>query len=317
MLSQEHIPIGKVKQAFGLTAQDVQTLLHTLQPKEILPAALWQKAYSSFWRGKISTYRTLYKLDTPPYPERLQFLSFPEIRADPADPDRHYYFEKSCECMVVLFIEISSVLLSDKVKAGLDYIMEETYEEYDDIFVQERKALFEKLTMEDKEFAIRFATCANAKDFIITIDDKRHAVSLSYFSFLSQIFYDTIVVDKIASIRYLLKCGYYLQREVKGISRALVERIAATLDDHPQKNSPAPPSTSSIVVPRALWNGKTPQAARDAMAAEDIPQNIIAHILYTRCKITNKSYIASLLDTYPKKVTAFLAETAVMDIADS
>jgi hypothetical protein len=82
--------------------------------------------------------------------------------------------------------------------------------------------------------------------------------------------------------------------------------------------TPSPqPFSTAIIVPRALWNGKTPPAARDAMAAENIPQNIIAHILYTRCNITNKTYIASLLNTYPKKVTKFLAEAAVMDIVDS
>jgi hypothetical protein len=53
MLSQDHAPIGKLKQAFGLNTHDVQGLLSMLLPDGVFPANLWKKAYSSFWFGKI------------------------------------------------------------------------------------------------------------------------------------------------------------------------------------------------------------------------------------------------------------------------
>jgi len=99
MLSQKHISIGRLKQAFGLTTQDVDTLLFTLLPDGVFPAVLWKKAYSSFWHGKIDSYAVLHKLDIPPYPERLQFLSFPEVIVD---PDGHYYLSKCRERMAVV-----------------------------------------------------------------------------------------------------------------------------------------------------------------------------------------------------------------------
>jgi hypothetical protein len=83
MLSQEHTPIGMLKQAFSLTTQDVQTLLSTLLPDGVFPTILWQKAYSSFWYGKICAYRDLYKLDALTFPARLDFLSFPKINTEP------------------------------------------------------------------------------------------------------------------------------------------------------------------------------------------------------------------------------------------
>ena len=70
MLHQERIPIGKLKQAYGLNEQDVQTLLTELLPGGVFPTGLWEQAYSFFWGGKILDYKAKYELD---------WLSFPTI----------------------------------------------------------------------------------------------------------------------------------------------------------------------------------------------------------------------------------------------
>jgi hypothetical protein len=157
-------------------------------------------------------------------------------------------------------------------------------------------------------------------------------VSSELFAKFCSFFDDAISVNTEIAVLHILEHGYSLDqdREIKGLSKELVERIRAKLTIppqvghittspviHPQENIPTAPSTPSIVVPCALWNGKTPPAARDAMAKENYPPYIIAHILHTRLKITSKSRIATLLDTYPKKVTQYLAEAATMNIVDS
>jgi len=303
MLHQERIPIGKLKQAYRLNEQDVQTLLSALLPGGVFPTDLWQKAYSSFWRGKILDYMALYNLDSPSFPLKLVCLSFPKIDLPPDS----YYIEKCREMMHVLFVEVSSFLISDKIKNGLDYILEEAYETSNIIFEQERKKLFEKLTIEDKNFAVRFRSCTDAKQFIVTTEYKRRAVSYEYFSFLSKIFPDTIVVDKAPAILHLFKCGYPLRQEVKGISKAFVERITATPAAHlqleritespvipPQEDTPGAPSASSIVVPRALWEGKSPEAVRDGMREKNFDDPIIAYVLSAWRK-RSKTQIGRLL----------------------
>jgi hypothetical protein len=325
MLSQDHAPIGKLKQAFGLNTHDVQSLLSMLLPDGVFPANLWKKAYSSFWFGKIQDYRVLYKLDSFPYPYPviLNCLSFPNVIAP---KDEYYYITKSMEMMHVLFVEICSFLSSDKVKIGLDYIIEESYDLNisKNVFYKECQELFEKLTIEDKNFAVRFASCIDAKQFIETIDDKRRAVSHKYFSFISKLFLDTIVVKKHTAIRYLLVNDYSLKQEVKGISRALVERIAASMiqstplqDTVPSADLPAEPELPPIIVPAELWQGKTPAAIRDAMKQNGHDEMIIAYVLHNWCKRSKKEvgellrgpkdesahryYVRSLL----KKATAF------------
>ena len=319
MLDTERIPIGKLKQAYGLNEQDVQTLLSELLPNGVFPTDLWQKAYSSFWRGKILDYTVLYNLNSPPFPLKLSCLSFPKINIP---PDSYYYIEKCREMMWVLFVEVSSFLTSDKVKNGLDYILGESYATNDFIYEQEIKNLFDNLAIEDNNFAVRFGSCINAKQFIETADDKRCAVSHNYFSCISKIFPDTIVVDKAAAILHFEKCGYPLRQEVKGISKAFVERIIATPVVHPPVATPVTPSASSIVVPRELWEGKTPKSARDSMQQQGFTDpRVIAYVLHHWCGLKNKTQIGRLLgsegqddSTYLRLAHRLLDKAAALNI---
>jgi len=331
MLDTERIPIGKLKSAFRLNEQDIQTLLSALLPDGVFPTDLWQKAYSSFWRGKILDYMTLYKLDAPSFPIKLACLEFPKIDIP---PDSYSYIEKCREMMWVLFVEVSSFLLPDKVKIGIDYILDESYEISNIVCEQERKKLFEKLAIEDNNFAVRFRSCINAEQFIETIDDKIRSVPYEYFSFLSKIFPDTIVVDKVTAILHLFKCGYPLLQEVKGISKAYVERITATPAVHPQfeciteppvtepqEDTPVAPFASSIVVTRALWEGKTHSAVIAAMRQDNFPDAIIAYVLHNWCGLKNKTRVGRLLgppdqddSTYLRLAHRLLAEAALLNI---
>ena len=46
MLNQERIPIGKLKQAYGLSAMKIDELLAALWPNDVFPYELWDKIRS-------------------------------------------------------------------------------------------------------------------------------------------------------------------------------------------------------------------------------------------------------------------------------
>jgi hypothetical protein len=146
-----------------------------------------------------------------------------------------------------------------------------------------------------------------------------------HYSFLQKLFIDTIVISKVPAISYLFGCGYSLQREVKGISQATVGSITATITAQNQAqddNKPAVPPSSAIFVPRSLWEGKSPEAVCKAMKDNGFGDNIIAYILFTKCK-KKKTHIGRLLgprgenehdSASRSRTNKFLAEAAASTI---
>ena len=112
-------------------------------------------------------------------------------------------------------------------------------------------------------------------------------------------------------------CDYPLKREVKGLTRRVVDstldRLAASAakvqpEIRPQipaeistEACPVPLSDSSlsapsgevIVVPSALWMGKAPASIRDAMK-DDFDECVTAHVLLNWCKV-GKTQVGRLL----------------------
>ena len=300
MLDPKRIPIGKIKQAYELNVQEAEALLCALSPDGVFPYANWQKAHSEFWKWSAADNARLYKLQEPP--------RFPEV-GENLEKIKYFPTIPYAKWLVDFLIELSKLIYIEKIEKGFDYVIGETYDGDAFPFKYDKESLF--YTLKSAEKNIRNVTK-------ISILEKDYSIALPYFKFIFDFFPDTVPVDKVAAVLYLHSCGYSIRREVKGLSRAIVRRIIAKATaPQVQNDASEAPSPSAIAVPRALWYGKTPQTIRDAMTAKDYHKKIITHILYTRCDITNKTYIAKLLNTYPKKVTAFLAETAVMNIVDS
>lgn len=294
MLDQKRISIGKLKQAYELSWQDAYSLLDALLPDRVFPYVLWQTAYTEFWAWSVQSAVYCYQVESPSFPDEVRL------------PDRYFPTYLCKDPIVRFFADISKLADISALERGIDYIIEAAYGNEIFPFKEEKETFFRALHQESN----------NQDNWTRMAPLKITSLQVVDYFFIVESFFDTIVIDKPAAILHLHSCGYPLRREVKGISWAIAERIVAPAVP-PQDNTPGAPSASVILVPRTLWYGKTPQAARDAMAEKDYPQNIIAHILYTRCNIANKTYISSLLGTYPKKVTKFLAEAAVMNIADS
>jgi len=300
MLNQDYIPIGKLKQAYRLNAQEADSLIITLARRNCIDLyKIWHEAVR-FVATEENNKKSLYDEAAEPYFPDVMDLRKDLLQSRIATKRllRHFLYSAR------------TGKPREQLQKIFDRVLHCTYDNPGEEHIGSVNRILDMI-YEQRHFGF------HGKD---KVDIAWEYVSPELFAKFCTFFDDAVSANKEAAVLHLFEHGYSWDHAVKGLSKEIVERIlatAATAQAQTAHVPPPKPSSTAIIVPRVLWNGKTPQAARDAMAAEDIPQNIIAHILYTRCKITNKSYIASLLDTYPKKVTAFLAETAVMDIADS
>ena len=301
MLTQEDIPIGRLKQAYRLNAQEADLLINTLARQNCIDLyKIWHEAVR-FVATEENNKKSIYNEAAEPH-----FPDVADLRQDLLQGRiatkrllRHFLFSARAGTP------------REHIQKIFDRVLHFTYDEPGEQYIDSVSRILDMI-YEQRHFGF------HGKN---KVDIAWAYVSPELFAKFSSFFDDALSANKEAAVLYLFEHGYSWDHAVKGLSKEIVEHILATAVTAQVQTihatPPPKPSSTAIIVPRTLWNGKTPPAARDAMAAEDIPQNIIAHILYTRCNITNKTYIATLLSTYPKKVTKFLAETAMMDIVDS
>ena len=277
MLDQERIPIGKLKQAYGLNMQDVDSLLSALSPDGVFPYVLWQKAYSAFWRSSASEISRLYKVENPPFPDAGTL------------PDRYFPHDTYATWIVEFFVKLAAMVHVGELEKGLDYVIEATYDGDAFAFKQPKENLFYILYLSEKNIANIARTNG--------VRDNRSALPV-YYEFIAKFFPDTVVVDKTAAIQHLSSCHYPLRREVQGITHSLVDSVT---------NSPvseAPPTPETIAsptesaaedqpldqkpifrVPASFWEWKSDAAVRDAMKGE-YPLAVIAFVLVNWCGVT-------------------------------
>jgi len=330
MLDMERIPLFKLQQAFDLNKQDVETVISALWPNGVFPYALWEMAYIPRWKDAASHNTMFYQANA--------VSSFPEF--DPLEhplPLFHIYSGR----IVTFFRELAAIIFVADLKAGFNRIFNLTYEENNKEFQDDIEYIFQGLSRIECELNLSihrpftWATNITAERFREIFEEKVIFVASYNFVFLSKIFLDAVVVDKTAAIRYLVDRGYPLRQEVKGISRTIIKRITAMpvvhlqLADitdppavHPQEDALVAPSASSIVVPRALWEGKSPEAICKAMDEEGFGKPIIAYVLREWCK-KSKTQVGILLgprgdnehdSTSRSRASNLLAEAAAFTI---
>lgn len=274
MLDQQKISVGRVRQAYRLTTNEVERLIQALWPDAVFPVDLWRRTYETFWRAFTDANQAVYKVDSPTLPQVN--LSFKRLQTDLFAHDIMDFFRR-----LSLNIHVSAL------KQGLTYILEESYEDTDSIFPEEREFLFNSLNrLETEDFSDPYAT--DSEQF----DKPLFTIPVSSYHFIAHIFANTIVVDRDAAIRYLRH--HPLGREVKGITRALVESILKAMP--PENASPeiSKSQTEPITVeeaedgrfvfriPSAVWKGKPDHAVRDAMK-DTYPLAVIAYVLFYWC----------------------------------
>lgn len=51
MSDQQKISVGRVRQAYNLSANKVEQLIQALWPDAVFPVDLWRRTYETFWRA--------------------------------------------------------------------------------------------------------------------------------------------------------------------------------------------------------------------------------------------------------------------------
>ena len=183
------------------------------------------------------------------------------------------------------FRTISTVVPLNSLRYGLDVILEESFEDTASVFPKEREVLFNSLDRLNTEKIFE----QYSSDSML-FEKPVCSIPVSSYHFIAHIFADTIMVDRDAAIRHL--CYYPLRREVKGITRALVEsllRAAPPESSVADKAAAVPlcersPQDEKLVfrIPGAFWEGRPDAAVRDAMK-EKYPLSVIAYVLLYWC----------------------------------
>ena len=317
MLDQERIPIGKIKQAYELNAKDVDDLVAALWPDSVFPYDLWEKVYASFWKNAASHNTIFHGAGAIP--------SIPEIDPSEFTKTPLYPYQNK---IVPFFVELSRKLFAADVIAGFHFITEASYDGDTDGFKENIGYIFHRLSAAEDELNLKqyppfcHAPNVTAERFKEIVDTKILSVPTACYAFLEKMFTDTVVVDKVAAVLYLYSCGYPMRREVKGLSHALVAHIIAEASaPQAQDDAPEAPTPSAIIVPRSLWEGKSPKSARDNMRQQGCTDPVIVYVLYNWCGLKNKTQLGKLLgpdgkddSTYLRLAHRLLAEAATLNI---
>lgn len=272
MLDQQKISMGRVRQAYGLNNNEVESVIQALWPQSVFPVELWRRTHEAYWQAFADSNQSVYGIESPALPE--------------VDTTKNFFHTYLCSVDIMTFFrKLSLNIKSNILREGLKYILEECYENIDTIFPEEREFLFNTLSrLENVGIFDQYSPESEL------FEEKILSLPASSYHFISYIFYDTVLVDKVAVIRHLR--NYPLVREVKGITRALVESI---LNSYPEEISteaeiivsPAEQKAEAafqnpqraIPVRRSLWEGKTKEAIRANMRKEEHADEVIARVL--------------------------------------
>ena len=272
MTDRQNITIGRVRQAYGLTAKEGEMLVQAFWPDAVQPLELWRTTYEFCWQAFIAGSHAAYGTQLPEFP------SAPE-------PDTGIQTYLLGFDVMEFFRTISTVVPLNSLRYGMDVILEESFEDTASVFPEEREFLFSSLKILSTEDI--FAQYSPDSPLF---EKPIFSIPASSYHFIAHIFTDTIMVDRDIAIRYL---RYYpLRQEVKGITRALVEsllRAAPPESSVADKAAAVPlcersPQDEKLVfrIPGAFWEGRPDAAVRDAMK-EKYPLSVIAYVLLYWC----------------------------------
>lgn len=272
MTDRQNITIGRVRQAYGLTAKEGEMLVQAFWPDAVQPLELWRGVYETCWQAFVASRHVVYGTQLPEFP------SAPE-------PDTGVQTYLLGFDVMEFFRMISTVVPLNSLRYGLDVILEESFEDTASVFPKEREFLFNSLErLKTEDIFEQYSPDSPLFEKPI------FSIPASSYHFIAHIFVDSIMVDRDVAIRYL---RYYpLRREAKGITRALVEAVLRTA---PPESSVADkavavplceraPHDGKLVfhIPRAFWEGRPDAAVRDAMK-EKYPLAVIAYVLLYWC----------------------------------
>jgi hypothetical protein len=281
MLYLERISIGRVKQAYGLNENEAENAIQSLWPDNVFPVELWRRTHEIYWRSFADSNQAVYKIEIPALPE--------------VDTTKKFFHTYLCSVDVMTFFrKLSLNIQANILREGLKYILEESYEDIDSVFPEERQLLFSTLArLNTVDFFDQYSSDSELfEEKILSLPD-------SIYHFISHIFSDTVLVDTVAVIRHFR--NYPLRQEVKDLSQRLVDFVlnlpaTETLDVPETAIDPADLSVEDrphdrkfvFRIPTSLWEGKPDATVRNAMR-DDYPLAVIAFVLVNWCGVTSQA----------------------------
>lgn len=224
MFEQEKIAVSRLRQAYNLSATEADNLVLSLWPSKAFPLELWQEAHETYWRSFAERNASLYGLEIP---------SLPEV----GDAQTFNSYLLSCDVML-FFQKLSRCIHVHALELGLRHILENSHDEPDAVFPEERQTLLDALSKSLGYQPVEYDQSMRKEDDGFQ-EDSPAFIPVSYYHIISRIFLNTILVDRTAAIRLLHE---YPWQEVKGLTRAVVE--AALKPD--SSSSSLPPVESNL-----------------------------------------------------------------------
>lgn len=269
MLDQQKISLGRVRQAYRLTSNEVETVIQAMWPHAVFPVELWRRTYEAYWKDFADSNQTIYNRESPALPQ--PFLS-----------EKCFHTYLFGYDIMDFFRKLSENIHANALEQGLKYILEETYDEIENIFPEEREFLFHSLKrLETEDFLNQYSPDSPL------FEESIFTIPASSYHFISHIFVDTILVNRDDTIRFLR--NYPLHKEVKGITRALVDSILNAMpSDSPKVQTEQPVVEEAedgrlvFRIPSTVWRGKPDHAVYDAMK-DTYPLPVIAYVLFYWC----------------------------------
>ena len=297
MLSQERIPIGRLKQAYRLNAQEADVLISALARQGCIELyELWHEA-ERFVAVEENNKKSIYDEVDEPY--------FPDVSDLKQDLLQQRIATKRLLRHFVSFVRGEKP--RERLQRIFDRVLHFTYDAPEQQHVDSASRILD-LVYEQRGLDY------HGKD---KVDIAWVYVRPELFEKFCNFFDDAISANKEAAVRYLSEHGFSWERGVKGLSKEIVERIlaapAASVQDvesarpakTPAKRS-SKPAPAPIVVPRALWEGKEPIAVVEAMRDRKDKDAVIAYVLFHWCDLTNKTEIGRLLLQSEKESSTYL-----------
>jgi hypothetical protein len=258
MYDAQKVSMSKLRRAYALNDQEAGTVMAALWPHALFPWELWQKAYEIYWRGFADRNATLYRVDSPAFPESN------------VHEEKYFYAHIYAHNILTLLKKLAATVHANALREGVKYIFEITYEDSSDIKCHEEiDLLFDKLSEIEKNAKYDFYAIIDADDFEAIMDEKIFSIPPTGYNFISQMFSDTILVDTVSAIRQLHFLNIPFRMEVKGITRSLVESVIKSLTDETSSANPSivPPSQQSLAESAA-------SAAPEKFSAPEAPSVI-------------------------------------------
>jgi len=284
------ISLGRLREAYNLTADEADEVVQTLWPRAVFPIALWSKAHETCWKDFAVAHCSRYRSKLPLLPQ------------PPASDKKINTFIFSLD-IITFFRRISFIIPVHPLMVGLNSIIESSYDNGDSVFQEDRRILFSSLQkLEDIGDSNIFSPDSPY------FEDSSIGVAASYYHFISKLYPDTILVERNAAIKYLY--DYPLRREIKGITRNIVESVLANLE-HAASGQPECSQGSvdtpaveqaydgklTFHIPASIWLGRPEKTVKDAMLG-NYPLPVIAYVLFNWCAQQNgvsKTSIGRLL----------------------